>query len=153
VGDFPRIVPRTIAGVAVAAALLALLFSTDVYTAWMFTLTLLIAAGAVMALRSRSVAAIMRQHWRPLTVILAVGAIAFGVAAVPFVLIYVPVRSIAPLRSYQEYLSFAASRAADLEWPGGLVSSGMGLHRRCQQLRCCPALDHSHRLTRASLHV
>jgi len=37
--DFPRIVPRTIAGVAVAAALLALLFSTDVYTAWMFTLT------------------------------------------------------------------------------------------------------------------
>jgi hypothetical protein len=55
--DFPRIVPRTIAGVAVAAALLALLFSTDVYTAWMFTLTLLIAAGAVMALRSRA--------WRP----------------------------------------------------------------------------------------
>ena len=356
--DFPRIVPRTIAGVAVAAALLALLFSTDVYTAWMFTLTLLIAAGAVMALRSRSVAAVMRQHWRPLTVILAVGAIAFGVAFIPFVLIYVPVRSIAPLRSYQEYLffaplpgdivnvsswnllwgwlaglmrlrqgsetmlavtpgmtalflvfafvlrkgvlgsgpwqivfiacgvavwamgwlltlrigtvsgfwlvrylvpgatgiragmrlqlianlwialglavsleywlrtastgqlgrpkrdsrrrsavlpdrasefdeqqplaahprtrlsggsanttggmpcffhrcaaatrlsrsnrcdvDFAASRAADLEWPGGLVSSGMGLHRRCRQFRCCPALDHSHRLTRASLHV
>jgi hypothetical protein len=73
----------------------------------MFTLTLLIAAVAVMALRSRSVAAVMRQHWRPLTVILAVGAIAFAVAFVPFVLIYVPVRSIAPLRSYQEYLFFA----------------------------------------------
>ena len=105
--DFPRIAPRTIAGVAVAAALLALLFSTDVYTAWMFTLTLLIAAGAVMALRGRSVAAVVQQHWRPLTVILAVGAIAFAVAFVPFVLIYVPVRSIAPLRSYQEYLFFA----------------------------------------------
>lgn len=39
--------------------------------------------------------------------ILAVGAIAFAVAFVPFVLIYVPVRSIAPLRSYQEYLLFA----------------------------------------------
>jgi hypothetical protein len=355
---FPRIAPRTIAGVAVAEALLALLFSTDVYTAWMFTLTLLIAAGAVTALRGRSVAAVVQQHWRPLTVILAVGAIAFAVAFVPFVLIYVPVRSIAPLRSYQEYLlfaplpgdivnvsswnllwgwlaglmrlrqgsetmlavtpgmtvlflvfafvlrkgvlgsgpwqivfiacgvavwalgwlltlrigtvsgfwlvrylvpgatgiragmrlqlianlwialglavsleywlrtastgqlgrrnviaggvllfclieqvnlmnnsrlprtprtrlsggsadttggmpcffhrcaaatrlsrsnrcdvDFAASRAADLEWPGGLVSSGMGLHRRCRQFRCCPALDHSHGLTRASLHV
>lgn len=35
------------------------------------------------------------------------GAIAFGVAFVPLVLIYVPVRSIAPLRSYQENLFFA----------------------------------------------
>jgi len=69
-----------------------------------------------MALRSRSVAAVMRQHWRPLTVILAVGAMAFGVAFIPFVLIYVPVRSIAPLRSYQEYLLFALAPANSPFW-------------------------------------
>ena len=46
---FPGLFLGAIAGVAVAAALLALLFSTDVYTAWMFTLTLLIAAVLAVA--------------------------------------------------------------------------------------------------------
>jgi hypothetical protein len=59
---FPHLVPRSIAGVAIAAALLALLFSTDVYPAWMFVLSLLIAAGAVIILRGRSVAAFVRQY-------------------------------------------------------------------------------------------
>jgi hypothetical protein len=105
--EFPRIVPRLIAGVAIAAALLALLFSTDVYTAWMFVVSMLIAAGTVIILRRRRVAALIRQYWRPLTVILALGTIAFTIAFVPFLLIYIPVRSIAPLRVYPEYLVFA----------------------------------------------
>jgi hypothetical protein len=105
--EFPHLVPRLIARVAIATALLALLFSTDVYTAWMFVLSMLIAAGAVIILRSRSVAAFIRQYWWPLTVILTLSAITFIIAFVPFLLIYVPVRSIAPLRAYSEYLFFA----------------------------------------------
>ena len=56
-------------------------------------------------------------------------------------------------RSNRCDVDFAASRATDLEWPGGLDSAGLGLHRCCRQFRCCPALDHLHRLKRASLHV
>jgi hypothetical protein len=119
--EFPRIVPRLIAGVTISAALLALLFSTDVYTAWMFGLSMLIAAGAVIVLRSRSVVAFIRHYWRPLTIILTLGVVTFSIAFVPFLLIYVPVRSIAPLRVYHQYLLFAP-------FPGDIVNvSGWNL--------------------------
>lgn len=105
--DFPRITSRSIVRVALASALYALLFSTDVYAAWMFGLTLLIAGGIVVLILRGKLAGFARDNVRPLTALLAPAAAAFLIGFIPFLLIYVPVRVIAPLRLYGEYLMFA----------------------------------------------
>jgi hypothetical protein len=105
--DFPRITARSLARIAVAAALYALLFATDVYSAWMFGLTVLIAGGICVCLCWRDVVWLAREHHRSLLVLGATAALSFAVAFVPFLLIYLPVRSIAPLRDYREYIGFA----------------------------------------------
>jgi len=105
--DFPRVTRWSVLRVAIAAALYALLFSTDVYTGWMFGFTLLIAACTVGVLYGRSLLAALRLHSRPATILIGTAMVAFLIAFIPFIVIYVPVRAIALLRSYREYLGFA----------------------------------------------
>jgi hypothetical protein len=105
--DFPRITARSILRVALAAALYALLFSTDVYAAWMFGLTLLIAGGIVMLILRGKLAGFARDNMRPLASLFAPATAAFLIAFIPFLSIYLPVRTIAPLRDYREYIMFA----------------------------------------------
>jgi hypothetical protein len=105
--DFPRITARSISRVALAAALYALLFSTDVYAAWMFGLTLIIAGGIVVLILRGRLVSLVRDNMRPLAVVLAPAAAAFLIAFIPFLLIYLPVRTFAPLRDYREYIMFA----------------------------------------------
>jgi len=105
--DFPRVTRWSILRVATAAALYSLLFSTDVYTAWMSGFTLLIAACTLVALCGRTLVAAVRLHLRPVTILIGTAIVSFLIAFIPFVLIYVPVRAIAPLRSYYDYISNA----------------------------------------------
>jgi hypothetical protein len=105
--DFPHVTRWSILRVATAAALYALLFSTDVYTAWMFGFTLLIAACTMGVLHGRSLMAAVRIHSRPATILIGTATVVFLIAFIPFVIIYVPVRAFAPLRTYREYLAFA----------------------------------------------
>ncbi|WP_198164467.1 hypothetical protein [Rhodoplanes sp. Z2-YC6860] len=105
--DFPRITLRSILRVALASALYALLFASDVYIAWMSGLTLLIVGVVVaLALRGRLVI-FLRENMRPLAALLATAGAAFAIAFIPFLLIYMPVRALAPLRQYREYIMFA----------------------------------------------
>jgi hypothetical protein len=105
--DFPRITARSLAWIAAAAALYALLFATDVYSAWMFGVTILIAGCVGGCLRWRDLVALAYDNHRPLLILGATAALSFAVAFIPFLLIYLPVRTIAPLRAYREYISFA----------------------------------------------
>jgi hypothetical protein len=105
--EFPRVTRSSIARIALASALYALLFSTDVYTAWMFGFTLLVAAATVAVTWRENLPVFMRKHGRAIAVIVTAAVVAFLIALVPFILIYVPVRSFAPLRGYREYIFFA----------------------------------------------
>lgn len=105
--DFPRITARSILRVALAAALYALLFASDVYMAWMFGLTLLIVGGVVALALRGTLIKFLRENMRPLAALLVPAGAVFAIAFIPFLLIYLPVRAIAPLHVYREYIMFA----------------------------------------------
>ncbi|WP_322518175.1 hypothetical protein SR870_11950 [Rhodopseudomonas palustris] len=92
----------------VAGLLYALLFSSAYYVAWLFALTLLIAAicAGVIALR-RGAIAIDRRGGVALAGLSAVAAAGFVIGLSSFVYIYGPVLAIFPGRSFADYLAFA----------------------------------------------
>ncbi|MGC2776673.1 MAG: hypothetical protein WA418_13690, partial [Bradyrhizobium sp.] len=105
--DFPRVTMRALVRIAAAALLFALLFATAYYVAWLFALTLLIAACAAAILLRRDVVAFTRAHRKPIAIMLAVAGAAFAVGLVPFALIYGPVLPIVSGRSFWEYRLYA----------------------------------------------
>ena len=130
---------RSLAWIAVAAALYALLFATDVYSAWLFGVTVLIAGCIAGCLRWRDAVALARDNHRPLLILGATATLSFAVAFIPFLLIYLPVRTIAPLRTYREYIGFAPGpfdiinvSSWNLIW--GWLVKALPLHRGSEQI-------------------
>lgn len=104
---FPRLTPWSIARIAGAATLFALLFSTSFYTAWLFALTAVIAACAFVALRTRLVVAFVEKQRTAATILGGAAVAAFMLGLAPFALIYAAALADVPGRSYRDYMVFA----------------------------------------------
>jgi hypothetical protein len=107
VEDFPRITFWSLARVGLAAALFGLLFATVYYVAWMFALTALIALCAAGVLLRRDVIAYARHYLEPARALVGAAIVGFSIGAVAVALIYVPVLSIVPGRTFRDYIGFA----------------------------------------------
>lgn len=106
--DFPRVTVGSLVRVAIGAAAFGLLFATAYYVAWMFALTVLI-AFSVTAIRLRHVLTTLpRDHLRPTGAVIAAALFGFMLGIVPMILIYVPVLSIVPGRTFRDYIGFAS---------------------------------------------
>jgi hypothetical protein len=105
--DFPRLTPWSIARIAGAAMLFALLFATSFYTAWLFALTVIIAACAFVALRTRMVVAYLEKHRKAAAILGGAAVAAFMLGLVPFALMYLPTLADVAGRSYRDYIVFA----------------------------------------------
>jgi hypothetical protein len=117
--DFPRVTPRSLARVAMAAALFAMLFATGYYTAWLFAFTLLIALCVVGVLLRRNLMAAAKEYYKPAGRLVGAAVVGFGVGLVPLVLIYAPALSAFSGRSFSEYLYFAP-------YPKDVIDVGTG---------------------------
>jgi hypothetical protein len=104
---FPQITGRSTAFVAGASLLYGLLFSTCFYMAWMFALTLLIAALYTGLTFRRETASLVRVHAKDIFVLFGTAAACFVIGLVPLYVIYAPVLQVFPGRSFREYISFA----------------------------------------------
>jgi hypothetical protein len=105
--DFPRVTLRSTAGAALAAFLFGLLFATGYYAAWMFGLTIFIAACAAGWLLRRDIPPYFRGHRRPIASLTLAAAVGFGLGLIPFLAIYLPALTIAPPRSYPQVIALA----------------------------------------------
>ena len=117
VEDFPQLSRWSLALVGLAAAFLALLFSTGYYTAWMFAFTAAIAICAAAVLLRQDVIAAVRTYYRPFALLAATAMFGFGLGLIPLVLIYAPVLHVFPFRTFAEYLAFAPL-------PGDVINVG-----------------------------
>jgi hypothetical protein len=102
--NFPRVGPRSIAGIAIASALLGLLFSTGYYSAWVLGFTGLVGLVVFGIDQRRSVLPYFKSNARSVFIVLGVAALAFAVALIPFAIIYLPTIQTFPERPFQEYL-------------------------------------------------
>jgi hypothetical protein len=81
----------------------AWLFSTSIYVAWLFALTVLIGLGAMVAMRRREMMAFLCNHAGSCS---ALALAAFVVGAVPVLLIYRPTLHEQAGRPFRDYVSF-----------------------------------------------
>jgi hypothetical protein len=104
---FPRVTSGSILFVGSASLLYALLFSTCFYVAWMFGLTVLIAALYAGLRFWHRVVPFLKTDVRTILALCATSAFCFSIGLIPFYVIYGPVLQLFPSWSFREYISFA----------------------------------------------
>jgi hypothetical protein len=105
--DFPRLGLRLLGGVAVAALLYALLFSTSYYTAWNAGVVTFMGAIPAIVLLRKTLTPFLSVYRRPLFLVMASAFVAFAIGLIPFAIIYGPLIHSGVRRAYLEALSFA----------------------------------------------
>jgi hypothetical protein len=105
--EFPRVAIGSILSISCASLLYALLFSTCFYVAWMFALTVLIAALYAGLQFRLEVIPFMKAQTRAILAFSGTAALCFAIGLLPFCAIYGPVLHLFPSWSYREYVSFA----------------------------------------------
>ncbi len=104
---FPRITLLSVACVATASALFALLFATNYNTAWLFAFTCLIAAMWVGIKLRDDIGPFLLLNRRPIVILTWVAGAGFLIGLIPFALVYGPVLKLFPSRSFRDYISHA----------------------------------------------
>jgi hypothetical protein len=97
------LIPVWLAGVSYG-----LLFATEYYTAWLFSLTMLIALGSTAVICRSDLRAWATQYHKPAVPVIAAALVGFGIGLVPFAYIYTPTIGLLPGFSYRDYVGFGS---------------------------------------------
>jgi hypothetical protein len=102
--DFPRLSLRLLGGLAAAALLYALLFSTSYYTAWNAGVVACMGSILPIVLLRKTIASFLSLYRRPFLLVMASAFIGFAIGLIPFAIIYGPLIHSGAGRAYFDAL-------------------------------------------------